>query len=238
MHVNLTKFSNYRQNVFGQTLSWFNSDSRENFIQNIKSSIDELKKNDWINTSIVYKFNSDGFRCDEFSSDDNIVFLGCSITAGVGLNQKDLYTTKVAESLKLKCHNLGVAGSGNDTAFRMALAYLEKLKPKIVVLHHLYIGRIEVLDIDKAIFLLPHTDPKKFPDLYKIWLGTEENLYLNQTKNSLAIRSLASSIGAKFIHTAGLAEPEIPFGTLARDLKHPGYKYHTDLSKSILDAIS
>ena len=100
---------------------------------------------------------------------------------GIGLPLDDIFPTKVSSLLNLKCLNLGIAGSSSDTAFRLALHYLEKLRPKIVVLSILYPARIEILGIDSARNLAPGWGSQ--PDLYKEWLSTEENIYLNKMKN-------------------------------------------------------
>jgi hypothetical protein len=238
MNINDPKFFNDYYHKRNQTWQWLNSDSVEDFQKNLKNNYDLLKSNGWIDKTVTYKLNNYGFRCDNFSHEENIVFLGCSITMGIGLNYEDLYVTKVSQSLGLKCNNLGLAASSNDTAFRLALIYLKELKPKIVVLHNQFSGRMEVLDTTHARFLLPSYNPEAHPDLYKVWLGTEENLYLNKTKNVLAIESLAKSIGAKFVHTTDADRAKNPPKTYARDLLHPGYTYHDALAKSVLSYIS
>lgn len=238
MNINNPKFFNDYYRKRNQTLQWLNSDSPELFEKNLKNNYDLLKSNGWIDKTVTYKLNNYGFRCDNFSHEDNIVFLGCSITMGIGLNYEDLYVNKVSQSLGLKCNNLGLAASSNDTAFRLALIYLKVLKPKIVVLHNQFSGRMEVLDTNYARFLLPGYNEETHPDFYKIWLGTEENLYLNKTKNVLAIESLAKSIGAKFIHTTDADRVKFPIESYARDLIHPGHTHQDQLAKSILSYIS
>ena len=238
MNINDPKFLNEYYLQRNKTLQWLNSDSQQAFEINLKKNYNLLKANGWIDKTVTYKLNKNGFRSDDFSYEENIVFLGCSITMGIGLNYEDLYVTKVSQSLGLKCNNLGLAASSNDTAFRLALIYLKELKPKIVVLHNYFTGRMEVLDTTYARFLLPGYNEESHPDLYKVWLGTEENLYLNKTKNVLAIESLTKSIGAKFVHTTDADRVKIPLETYARDLIHSGYTHQDALAKSVLSYIS
>lgn len=65
-----------------------------------------------------YKNNSSGVRCDEFTTDHkgkHILFAGCSITAGSGLNQEETWAyrvySKIKETEKLSgYYNIGVPG--------------------------------------------------------------------------------------------------------------------------------
>ena len=123
------------------SVNWLNTDSREEFLKNLKNDHAKLVKNGWIKNPISYTFNSEGFRSEEFTQDDSILFLGCSVTMGIGLPLVDIFPTKVSTALNLKCQNLGLAGTSSDTAFRLALHYLEKLRPKVVVLSTLFPAR-------------------------------------------------------------------------------------------------
>ena len=81
----------------------------------------------YLPTDIEYKFNSHGFRCDEFSlpSELPIVFLGCSFTEGVGLHQHETWSYQLIEKIRNKTNknipywNLGLGGTGIDTQSRL-----------------------------------------------------------------------------------------------------------------------
>lgn len=238
MNVDNIRFKNHQSWFAGKTLNWFNTDSKETFINNLKNRPELLKENDWISKTIEYKFNSHGLRCEEFSTDESIVSLGCSITMGVGLQYDDLYATKIAKKLNLKCYNMAIAASGYDTAYRMLLSYAPLVKPKIVILHMSFPGRTEILREDKCSFLLPHTD--YHPEFYKEWITTEENIFINEQKNTMAIKNICHTIGAKFVHTAEITEwtslSKSPKAK-ARDLIHPGPTYHDRLAETILNHI-
>jgi len=72
---------------------------------------------------IEYKFNSHGFRCDEFNIVTTlpIVFSGCSITEGTGLHQHETWSYLLLEKIREKTNkiipywNIGVAASSIDT---------------------------------------------------------------------------------------------------------------------------
>lgn len=65
-----------------------------------------LEKNNWINNSFTYSFNRDGFRCKEFTDGPNIMFLGCSLTVGIGIPESTRWTDIVADKLNLRCANI------------------------------------------------------------------------------------------------------------------------------------
>src|SRR4249919_209292 len=71
----------------------------------------------------TYIFNNHGFRCDNFelSSDLNIVFLGCSVTEGIGLPVEDIWAYQLLSKIRQKTNknisywNLALGGTGIDT---------------------------------------------------------------------------------------------------------------------------
>lgn len=236
MNVDNIRFKNPQSRCASKTLNWFNTDSEETFFENIKNRPELLKENGWVSKTIEYKFNSHGLRSEEFSSDACIVFLGCSITTGVGLPYDDLFATKVAKHLNLKCYNMAIASSGYDTAYRMLLSYAPLVKPKIVVLHMTFPARIETLHENRSVFLLPSTG--YHPEFYKNWLTTEENIFINEQKNTMAIKHICNSIGAKFVNISEITEwPARSKPSLARDLIHAGPAYHDRMAKAILNYI-
>ena len=97
-----TAYSAY-PNEKNKTLSWLPGDREELFNKNKKDPdksklLDELG---YTHDNVEYKFNSAGFRSDEFSdtSEKSIVFLGCSHVVGIGINYKDTMAYEVIKSL-------------------------------------------------------------------------------------------------------------------------------------------
>ena len=80
-------------------LDWLPSDSEENYKATNSAGLNEYSK-----TDIKYIFNEDGFRCDSFnqSSPLPILFMGCSITEGIGLHLKDVWSSLILEKIKAK----------------------------------------------------------------------------------------------------------------------------------------
>lgn len=89
----------------------------------------------WTDSNIKYRFNKWGFRHDgDFVENKNsIVFLGCSMTFGVGVNYEQAWPYHVAKELGLDCINLGQPGTGLNASYRVAKLWLPVIKPAVVL---------------------------------------------------------------------------------------------------------
>jgi hypothetical protein len=221
-----------------QELDWLPMDTEDRYQNNLKTQYHNLEKNGWINSNFTYKFNSYGFRCEEFSNDPSIVFLGCSITIGMGLPEHHTWPSLVAKNLNLKCCNLGIGGSSNDTAFRLAYFWLEKIKPKFVVFCETFPSRMEIFSTNGIVRCMPgiiSTPAETVEDFYLgHWTANEHNIHLLRKKNCLAINKLSNNIGAKFIK---VNVDQFRYRDRARDLAHPGTESNVDFSKIVMSNI-
>lgn len=90
--------------------------------------------------SFSYTYNSEGFRCDDFTLDSNfpVVYMGCSFTSGVGLPLHETWAYKLHQKINLTTGitspywNLSTGGRGLDFLIAMLYKYLDQLKPKII----------------------------------------------------------------------------------------------------------
>lgn len=227
----LLKFAN-------QEVHWIARDQPDIFQRNLKFRRADLENNGWVDATITYKFNNYGFRCDQFNNDPSVVFLGCSHTFGVGLPLECTWPYLVAKSLNLQCYNLGLPGTSNDTAFRLAYYWLKKLNPKMVILGQVDASRFEVLDNNSMvrfnswlydINILSQSD-KMF---YKRWVTTSDNYVLNVQKNVLAIQQICSDLNIifKVVDSKFFVESQVD---LARDLIHSGKVTNKNFSDYVL----
>ena len=113
------------------TVNWYGSDHKQNYLN--------YQPNPYTADEISYTFNAQGFRCDEFTSaDKNILFLGCSITEGVGLPGEQVWARllwhqiQTATGLHIPYYNLGLQGCGFDSATRAVCVHEQMLKPDII----------------------------------------------------------------------------------------------------------
>jgi len=124
----------------GKTVYWHGSDTEENFLLNGNP--------EFANTNIVYKFNSSGFRTQEFdmnSSAPSILCLGCSFTLGTGLPLEQVWPSLIAKEFpEYNTYNLGIGGSSGDTIARLLYKIGNKLNTKIVCILWPEIHRLEV----------------------------------------------------------------------------------------------
>jgi len=233
--VQQLNFDSYYKHLAGKTIDWLPMDTEERYLSHLKNSYDILSENNWINNHFTYRFNSQGFRCNEFTDKENILFLGCSLTMGIGIPENTRWTNIVADTLNLECYNLGVGGSSLDTAFRLAYKYIDKLKPKLVIVRQPPGLRIELLnpEIFEKIENLTAMDSSH--PYFKEFIKSEDNFEFNKLKNILAIEKLCQNNNIRcVIDSSNMIYLR---NDLARDLMHPGIKTNQDYAKHILSLI-
>lgn len=225
----------YYLNFCNKEVDWLPSDTEERYLEHLKTHWGSLNVNGWIdNPYFTYKFNSHGFRSDEFSHEPSVVFLGCSHTTGIGLPAEDTWPRIIAKELNLKCFNLGIGASSNDTAFRLANHYIPQLKPKLVIWLSTDISRIELHTLSNAVenhgawtenggYFLDN------------WLTNPINGEANFLRNSLAIEYICKQHNIKFVHDTALRH--MARQDLARDLMHCGKKSHISCADTLLKQV-
>lgn len=245
-NIELTKYHPYIVHA-GKELKWMPSDTEELYEKNLQENYNLLKKFNWIDSDITYKFNKEGFRSNEFSVSDSIIFLGGSDPFGIGMPVDKIYPHIVSEKLGLAYVNLGLPNASNDTAFRLAYIWIKskKLKPKVVVLQTPPENRFELLIHDRGSDSIESrfintmdqlVDRTKEP----LWLSTDQNGLCNQEKNIMAIRHICDSLDIKFLtfNTDDIygADGQLKVD-LSRDLMHPGIITHQNFADKIINLI-
>lgn len=225
------QYSRYKN----QELYWLTSDDEDFYLDHVKTNYNDLSEYGWIDRKFTYKFNSHGFRCDEFSHDNSIAFFGCSFTCGIGLPLENTWAYHVANNLKLKSFNLGIGSTGAGTSFRLANHYIPQIKPKLVVYLEPPPGRFYINSaIGHYDLTVGNADPI-FEDFYNHWLSNPENSDLDYLKNKIAIESLCHQNKIKFVYAQCTEMSKLD---LARDLGHCGVKSNLEFAELILNRIS
>jgi hypothetical protein len=238
------------------TVNWCPGDFEELFDENMADPKKRalLEKNGWTKDNVTYTFNKDGFRSDEFTyePDDSVLFLGCSLTVGIGVDLETTWTHRVASSLGLRHYNLGVGGGGPDMCFRLAYHWIPRLRPKYVMMLTPYAGRMEIVVDNAIIQLLPkslkHLERnglrEKIEPFYNAWLSHPANTDMNLLKCSLGVESICNradiqliEISLDNIELTTLMTDQGWTGTLGRDLMHPGVEWHQAVADKFLDEI-
>lgn len=232
------KINEHTNSVFAnQEVSWIQTDSYENYQKNLIANYKELEKFGWIDKTFTYKFNKYGFRCDEFETNSSsAMFIGCSHTFGVGLPVECTFPYLISSKLNFKNINLGVGGSANDTAFRLANFYIPRLKPSIVIFLSTEQTRFELFEENGQIEILNvwNKDYLK-QNFFRNWIGNSVNTDMNFIKNQLAIKQLCIENNIKYCHKEFSFLQELD---KARDLQHYGVQTHRFIAKKFLDTFN
>lgn len=228
----------FNQCMAGQEVEWFGLDTPECFQKNLEEYRPQMEKFGWIEKKILYKFNKHGFRSAEFDTPGpRAVFLGCSHTFGVGLPNENTWPHLVSSALGYHNFNLGVGGSSNDTAFRLAQHWVPELKPNLVVFLSTELTRFELHTIDGGFRDLTawstFDDTEKF---WRHWISNPTNAYMNYKKNQLAIKQLCADLGIKYIHQSYNEFTKFRVDQ-ARDLQHFGIETNKKFAETILSAL-
>ena len=99
---------------------------------------------------IYYKYNSKGFRDNEWPEDvsDVIWCVGDSFTLGCGQPQNESWPALLEKITNKRCINLGQDGASNDTISLRVQEIQKVYKPKLIVIMWSYLHRRRVNGID------------------------------------------------------------------------------------------
>jgi len=236
MNIPNDHFYSHRKN---QTSTWLDSDSADVFSRNMSDPArrQQLEKYGWDKPGIItYKFNSHGFRCDEFNESLGIITIGCSFTAGVGLPVESIWPNLIGSDLGLSVWNLGIGGASMDTCFRLLSLYIHRLNAEYVLLLTPPEQRFELHTTEKVQCFHPQTI---IHPIQNFWYQCETNGQLNFIKNVLAIQQLCNQHNKKLIvkrsdrDLCGTLEPRDQWPP-ARDLLHVGADEHKECAQRFL----
>lgn len=132
-------FHHLHQRNAGKEFQWFSTDNPERF--NPHGGYSE--------SSISYKFNSHGYRCDELGA-SRILFLGCSYTQGVGLPLQDIWAHKLATHFKTPYVNVAFHGGGAGYNLRSLQKVWSVVRPELVIGLFPYNHRLEFVSDDNG----------------------------------------------------------------------------------------
>lgn len=243
--------AHFGTHLANQTLEWLPTDTKENYEKLIQDPdhCAYFAKMGWDKPgTISYKFNSYGYRADEFDDEPCMVALGCSYTVGIGLPDEVTWARQTATALGLKCANLAWGGYSADSCFRLADYWVPRLQPDYVCMLVPPASRLELL-LDEEVLpnrqlpvevFMPQSQSSLFSmdDNYlKHWFLNEENAKINQRKNILAVRQLCADLGIPCTildanEHMWWSREEIGY---ARDYMHGGPKIHSILTEKFVD---
>jgi hypothetical protein len=172
---------------------WHVSDNKENYDKNIQDpdTLRHYLDNGWVDeTSIIYQYNSLGFRCVEFDQRASYIAIGCSFTEGVGLREDQTWVNYLSKQLGTHVWNLGVAGIGISSCFRLLDGYIDALNPLGVFMLTPSSNRLECRINGRWTVAMPWFDCD-IPG-YKEWVSDSNNTQLEHNKSIAAIKYLCA----------------------------------------------
>jgi hypothetical protein len=246
----MSNYNRWLSDRANTTTKWMFEDEKIQYHQLLKEGI--LSKID--DHDISYTFNSDGYRCDNFTDESElpIVFLGCSMTEGMGMKFEHLWTSRILSIIreltgkKIPHWSLAVAGGGFDDQVRRLYELSQRIPIK-----HVY-GLFP--SITRREYKYNNSD-------YRLWVGGQNDCeHINQIcvdqhfaeyqlyRSLMILNSLRQALDFKITISPWVQFPEAPeiyknFPNIkylkplngrfdcARDQCHYGPKYHLEMSK-------
>lgn len=228
-------------------VEWHSTDQESLFEKNLK-----IVSNEWVYRSkkIYYKFNSQGYRCPEWTDIDwknSILLIGCSYTLGVGLAEEDTLAAVLSAIVNRPVINLGVGSSSNHLMLHNSFSLVDSdIIPNQVIALFSDVSRATHFKEDGSIkhygnWIYPthkhHQQDAKLTmpqfteqelTFYKQWIQNENSdVYGNMAARS--IENLWKSAGVPFMGVSAyhgqLSNRYHKLPAIidkARDLMHPG----------------
>ena len=250
-------------NYVGKELDWYQGDDITNYKQrnNPKWNYYDSKG------KLKYKFNSLGYRTKEFNNlhmDPYMLVFGCSYTEGVGLYDKEIWCSHLAEYLGLDLRNLAKAGTGPDIINFNTQLFKRSgfVKPKLVVIQWPQINRksFGFKDEHGQGIRLEDRNVNKEETTNSMGMRDTEwylNRYVQETgelvvqsmKDLFSVDNLWSALGVPVFHWTWEGDFTTDYGTRkifkvvnthkdsARDMQHDGPKIHYDAFEQIKDKV-
>lgn len=197
-----------------------------------EDNFNKLPPNNWFKNSFTYKYNSYGFRSQEFNLNETklkILTLGCSHTVGVGVPQYKNWAEHFGCTYfpNHAVWNAGLGGASADTVARIAVNMIPIVKPDIVAILWPSLYRFETYENN--------------PVFNGAWTMEADNLqyedntaYNNQTKNKTILELLQQIYGFKLLSINWDDTVEKVYNTVAwtkaRDGAHFGIEWHQQIA--------
>lgn len=245
--------ANAEENIHTDNYSIFKfavSDNKTRLLNHLNDTFakEKLKEYNWlINESpreIEYKINRNGFRCNNFTSEPGIIFVGCSNTYGIGMTLENNWPSIVSKYFNLECWNLGTPGLSISSGTFYLLNWISDIpNPKAIVLleppddrFELYTLKNDHIMISLLKTMLDSMQSSGFKN--RIYQALSTTSTMQQICDIQCLTLLAEKLNIPFIRNATSdiikTVEEIDF---ARDLMHFGNKMHSKIANHVIDQL-
>lgn len=180
---------------------------------------------------VFYYINRHGFLGREFTSNADVLALGCSVTAGIGVGSGNTWPWMVESMTGMSVNQLGIPGASIQVMLSAFLEFIDKFgKPKILlalvpevsriwVYHHEYPFRHRYsVDINTGVFTSHEREQGFKTDSRGAKLDLDTCLQ-NSYNSLMDMSRVCSVLGIKFLFTPYL----VPEADIYRDAKIPGF---------------
>lgn len=213
-------------------LYFLDTDSEELYDKNLSilKNRNKLKRFGYTRDNVRYELNEYGFRADTFDDKPGFMFLGCSFTIGLGVDDADIWPRNLSDKYNMRMFNLGQSGSGGDTALRLAHWWFPKLDVRGIFFLEPNINRREFVNIRNGKYIINLLTPgltHGWDDWMEMAASGETNRY-NSLKNKLALKCLCRSKNIPFFTLDWQHTDKGGRGKNGRDLLHPNEEWHTE----------
>ncbi len=231
------------------------ADNRTRLITHLQDEYgrQKLKQYNWLvddkPVEIEYKVNRNGFRCNNFTNDPGIVFVGCSNTYGTGMHLQDIWPSLVSSYFNCESWNLGTPGMGlTMSTFYLTNWYEDIPTPKAIVVLEPPPDRIELyhfkneqfqVDILKNLLDMHETHPLVDCLYSSLPFTSAINYRLNIQSLKLLAKHWNVPIVTKTLFESAnniKIKPESS-SDFARDLMHFGKNVHSAIAEKMIEAL-
>ena len=206
-------------------LKWLPMDTEERYKKHLSQADtrEMLEQFGWIDCEITYSFNEYGFRCDTFDHKCEILFNGCSMVEGIGLPLEQTWAKQVADHLNIPYHSIAISGSDWQYATQRTVAWVPKLKPKILMIKEPPACRLSWWTDENENISFDIEDPEIMRDYIDL-IATEKNQKWWRYSMKELTRKVCNENSCKpiFIPPFCLNKYGGAPENCARDLAHPG----------------
>lgn len=191
-----------------------------------------LRRQGFTRDNVTYHINEHGFRSDPFDDQPGFMFLGCSFTVAVGVDQTSMWSRLISDKYGMRMFNMGESGSSGDAAFRLANYWLPRLDVRGIFYLEPNCNRREFVGKDGRYWNIERIVPngaKGWEDWLHYASTTEVNKD-NALKNKMALKCLCDT---KNIPLYVMDWQHIGRGDVepARDLSHPGVGWNIETAQ-------
>lgn len=214
--VDLTHNNSHRSK---KKFFWSDFDNEENYNKNIQNPTKQkyFLDNRWYNKeSVIYQYNSLGFRCEEFDYRESYIAVGCSFTEGIGLREDQTWSHCLGLLLGSHVWNLGVRGQGISSCYRLLSGYIDLLNVKGVFVLCPPPDRPEYFVNTDWRVAIPQT-PNSILG-YKEWISSENNTELEEQKSLHAMKYICLSRKINFVSLPSIGSELTLSIDVARDV--------------------